>query len=56
MKFLAALVHATAASQLLFNNPASSFDEGRYGYPLYSGNVWAVGFRTPSLGAYDNVP
>ncbi|KAF0703060.1 hypothetical protein AaE_015573 [Aphanomyces astaci] len=56
MKFLAALVHATVASQVLLNNPASSYDEGRYGYTIYSGNFWGVEFRTPSLGDNGNIP
>ncbi|ETV73382.1 hypothetical protein H257_11881 [Aphanomyces astaci] len=58
MKFLAALVHATAATQLWFttfvNQPLDV--ETRNPYRAYSGEVWKIRFRTPSIAEYGNVP
>ncbi|ETV68431.1 hypothetical protein H257_15594 [Aphanomyces astaci] len=56
MKFLVALVHAIAASQLLFDNPAPIIQEGRYSYPFNSANHLGLRFRAPSLGDYGNHP
>ncbi|KAF0704948.1 hypothetical protein AaE_014704 [Aphanomyces astaci] len=55
MKFLTAFVHAAAASQLVFNNPAS-WSDYKQSFPFFSNRTWAMQFRTPSLGAYANDP